>query len=400
MSQWDRSPLGDVADLCLGKMLDQAKNRGELLPYLANVNVRWGEIELDNLRTMRFEPHERDRYGLKFGDIVMCEGGEPGRCAIWKEQIPGMMIQKALHRIRPRDGLDYRFLFYSLVHIGVTKQFDQYFTGATIKHLPGEKLAKVEIDIPALPIQRRIAGILSAYDELIENSQRRIKILESMARALYREWFVHFRFPGHESVPLVPSPLGVIPQGWEVRKLKEVCRLTMGQSPKSEFYNETGDGMAFHQGVTDFGDRFPSDRLFCTAEGRLADAGDILFSVRAPVGRMNIANKPIILGRGLSAIRHNQGFQAFLWEQLRNRFTKDDMMGNGSIFASVTKDDMQGIELVCPPAYVIEAATKHFGPLHSELATLSQQIQNLRRTRDLLLPRLLSGLIGVEAIAS
>jgi type I restriction enzyme S subunit len=115
---------------------------------------------------------------------------------------------------------------------------------------------------------------------------------------------------------------------------------------------------------------------------------------------MNIANKPIILGRGLSAIRHNQGFQAFLWEQLRNRFTKDDMMGNGSIFASVTKDDMQGIELVCPPALVIEAATKHFGPLHSELATLSQQIQNLRRTRDLLLPRLLSGLIGVEAIAS
>ena len=83
----------------------------------------------------------------------------------------------------------------------------------------------VEIPLPPLPIQRRIAGILSAYDELIENSQRRIKILEAMARALYREWFVHFRFPGHESVPRVPSPLGEIPQGWEVKKLGDLCTL-------------------------------------------------------------------------------------------------------------------------------------------------------------------------------
>ena len=87
---WERKPLGAVADLCLGKMLDQNKNRGEPLPYLANVNVRWGEFELSDLRTMRFEPKEMDRYGLKFGDIVMCEGGEPGRCAIWKDQIPGI----------------------------------------------------------------------------------------------------------------------------------------------------------------------------------------------------------------------------------------------------------------------------------------------------------------------
>jgi type I restriction enzyme S subunit len=221
-----------------------------------------------------------------------------------------------------------------------------------------------------------------------------------MARALYREWFVHFRFPGHESVPRVPSPLGEIPKGWEVKKLKDVCRLTMGQSPKSEFYNETGEGIAFHQGVTDFGDRFPSDRLFCTADGRIAEAGDILFSVRAPVGRLNIANKKIMLGRGLSAIRHQENHQAFLWEQLRDRFTELDMMGNGAIFASVTKDDMHGIELICPPRAFVESATQHFEPLHSEIATLSQQISNLRRTRDLLLPRLLSGQIDAEAIGS
>jgi type I restriction enzyme S subunit len=109
---WRNGTLGEVADLCLGKMLDQSKNRGLPTPYLANVNVRWGEFVLDDLRVMRFEQHERDRYGLKYGDIVMCEGGEPGRCAIWKEQVPGMMIQKALHRIRPKAGLDHGFLYY------------------------------------------------------------------------------------------------------------------------------------------------------------------------------------------------------------------------------------------------------------------------------------------------
>jgi type I restriction enzyme S subunit len=263
-----------------------------------------------------------------------------------------------------------------------------------------DKLLSFDFLVPPLSVQQRISGILSAYDELIENSQQRIKVLESMAGALYREWFIHFRYPRHESVPLVPSSLGDIPQGWDVKKLSDTCRLTMGQSPKSEFYNETGEGIAFHQGVTDFGDRFPSDRLFCTADGRIAEVGDILFSVRAPVGRLNIANKKICLGRGLSAIRHNQNHQAFLWEQLRNRFTKDDMMGNGAIFASVTKDDMQGIQLVCPPVSLVRAASQNFEPLHTEVATLSQQIQYLRRTRDLLLPRLLSGQIDVEAMAS
>ena len=103
----------------------------------------------------------------------------------------------------------------------------------------------------------------------------------------------------------------------------------------------------------------------------MAEAGDILFSVRAPVGRMNIANKPIILGRGLSAIRHLQDFQAFLWEQLCNSFTKVDMIGNGAIFASVTKEDMQGIDLLCPPPLIIMAAANFIDPLHSEIATLS-----------------------------
>lgn len=102
--------LGTVIDSCLGKMLDAAKNKGEYEPYLANLNVRWGDFDLDNLSQMRFESHEQERYGIKYGDLIMCEGGEPGRCAIWRDELPDMKIQKALHRIRPHDCLDVRYL--------------------------------------------------------------------------------------------------------------------------------------------------------------------------------------------------------------------------------------------------------------------------------------------------
>lgn len=282
------------------------------------------------------------------------------------------------------EPLFVRYLLESL-------DFSSLNSGAAQQSLNRNFVYLVPVRKFELSAQRRIAGLLSAYDDLIENNQRRIQILETVARTLYREWFVGFRFPGHEGVSLVASPLGDIPRGWEVKKLKDVCDLTMGQSPKSEFYNQNGEGQPFHQGVTDFGDRFPADRLFCTAEGRIAEAGDILFSVRAPVGRMNIADKKMILGRGLSAIRHREGYQAFLWEQLRNRFTQDDMMGNGAIFAAVTKSDIQDIDLVCPPSPLIRAAEKHFEPSNGQISALTRQIANLRRTRDLLLPRLLSG---------
>ncbi|MEY4909731.1 MAG: hypothetical protein RL260_3449, partial [Pseudomonadota bacterium] len=192
---WTAQPLSKVADFVLGKMLDQAKNKGDLLPYLANINVRWGEFDLNDLRQMRFESHEMERYSLKYGDIVMCEGGEPGRCALWKSQQAGVMLQKALHRIRPHDCLDSRFLYYYFLQFGKSGGFAPYFTGSTIKHLPREQLAKVEVRFPEIRSQQAIAAVLEGYDDLIATNQRRIALLEDAARLLYREWFVHLRFP-------------------------------------------------------------------------------------------------------------------------------------------------------------------------------------------------------------
>lgn len=212
MSKWQRVKLSDVSESVLGKMLDQNKNKGEYQPYLANIDVRWGEFDLDHLGKMKFEKHEEERYGLQYGDLLVCEGGEPGRCAIWKNQIPNMKFQKALHRVRANlSVLDNRFLFYWFLLAGKTGELEQYFTGATIKHMPRQKLKEVKIFLPPLEVQRKIADVLSAYDDLIENNRKQIKLLEEAAQRLYKEWFIDLRFPGYETTPIVNG----IPDGWE-----------------------------------------------------------------------------------------------------------------------------------------------------------------------------------------
>ena len=391
---WDTKPLGTVADLCLGKMLDQNKNKGEPLPYLANVNVRWGEFSLDSLRTMRFEPKEAERYGLKFGDIVMCEGGEPGRCAIWKNQVAGMMIQKALHRIRPSEVLDYRFLHYNFLHIGQSKGFDEFFTGSTIKHLPLEKLAKVEVSVPPLSVQRRIAGILSAYDELMENSQRRIRLLEAMARALYREWFVHFRFPGHDKHPRVASPLGDIPQGWEVKKLGEVAEITMGLSPKGNTYNEEEDGTPLVNGPVEFGERFTKAVKWTTAPTKFCKKGDLVVCVRgSTTGKYVKSDGVYCLGRGVCGL--SSKYQCFVDLLFENELSTLLGQTSGSTFPSWTGPQLKNHPVLSPPPELLARFEDAAAPMAEQALALQRKIQNLRQTRDLLLPRLLSGQVNL-----
>jgi type I restriction enzyme S subunit len=383
-----------------GTQLKASEYTEEGTPVINVRNIGMGSIKPDKLEFISDKTRDRlSSHLLQSEDIVFGRKGAVERHVFIRQEQNGWFQGSDCLRLRFNSPkVEPHFAsYYFLTEDHQSWMMNQCSHGATMASLNQEILERIELPLPPLPEQKRIAGILSAYDELIENSQRRIKVLETMARNLYREWFVHFRYPGHENIPPHPIPPRRHPKkGWEVKKLKDVCHLTMGQSPKSEFYNERGEGQSFHQGVTDFGDRFPTDRLFCTVEGRIAEAGDILFSVRAPVGRMNIADKKLIIGRGLSAIRHSEGHQAFLWEQLRNRFTEVDMMGNGAIFAAVTKDEVQGIEILCPPKSRIISSENHFIPLHEEIGVLSRQIKNLRKTRDLLLPRLLSGQIPLH----
>jgi type I restriction enzyme S subunit len=135
MNNWKLKKIGDISSMCLGKMLDKEKNKGELEPYLANYNVRWGAFDFQKVQKMRFESTEQVRYGLQYGDLVICEGGEPGRCAVWRNEIPNMKIQKALHRVRLQKEYSFDFLFYRMLLAGKNNELERYFIGSTIKHL-------------------------------------------------------------------------------------------------------------------------------------------------------------------------------------------------------------------------------------------------------------------------
>jgi type I restriction enzyme S subunit len=388
---WEKVKLGEVTESCLGKMLDQKKNKGSYKPYLANVNVRWGFFDLDNLQEMRFEDDEDERYGIKYGDLIICEGGEPGRCAIWKEQIPNMKIQKALHRVRVHDIMDFRFVYYWFLLAGKQGALKQYYTGATIMHMPGQKLKEVLIDKPPLIVQQRIGAYLETFDNLIENNQKQIKLLEEAAQRLYKEWFVDLRFPGYENCKIVDG----VPVEWKKKKLDEIADVIMGQSPKSEFYNKEHKGLPFHQGVGSYGARFVQDDTYSTSFTKVAEANSILFSVRAPVGRLNITKNKIVIGRGIAAINSKSGFQSYLFYALKERFFKDDILGNGAIFASISKNELLNQVFVIPDAKIMSAYEKIAAALDKKIEVVDMQLQQLVEARDRLLPKLMNGEIEV-----
>lgn len=249
----------------------------------------------------------------------------------------------------------------------------------------------VEIPLPGLSEQKYIADILSTYDDLIDNNHRRILLLEESIHLLYKEWFVHLKFPGHEQLAVVDGA----PEGWEHQPLSKTCKLVMGQSPKSEYYNSDGQGLPFHQGVKNFGNRYIKHEVFCTKKNRIAEPGDILCSVRAPVGRLNITLEQIIIGRGLAAINNLRGFQSFQFYQLKSHFFKEDLIGGGAIFASVTKKQLSSQMLLVPPDPILRLFEENSIPVDQQIANLHNQNIRLREARDRLLPRLMSGTITV-----
>ncbi|MHB9019823.1 MAG: restriction endonuclease subunit S [Minisyncoccota bacterium] len=281
------------------------------------------------------------------------------------------------------QGNNPRFVYFYL-HTVNLKRFDVGNSNPTLNRNHIHDLPAL---IPPIDTQQRIADILSAYDDLIENNRRRMALLEDAARQLYREWFVRLRFPGHEHTRIVDG----VPEGWERVKLVELAEITMGQSPESKHYNEDGEGLPFHQGVTDFGDRFVTHRIYSTAMNRIAEPGDILCSVRAPVGRLNVTLDKIVIGRGLAALRSKNGHQSLLLHQLRAHFFKEDLIGGGAIFASVTKKEFSAQGLLEPPERLKRAFEDVTVPCDEQIRVLHLQNQKLRAARDLLLPRLMSG---------
>lgn len=398
--KWEKVKLGSVTDSCLGKMLDQNKNKGDYQPYLANVNVRWGEFDLEDLPLMKFEESEQERYELKYGDLVICEGGEPGRCAIWKEQIPNMKIQKALHRVRVHDCLDYRYLFYWFLLAGKTGELDQYFTGATIKHMPGQKLKEVVIDKPPLEIQHRIADILSAYDDLIENNQKQIKLLEEAAQRLYKEWFVDLRFPGHENTEIVDG----VPEGWNWCKLEDAIqfdpKVTLTKERMKQFVPMSAlstasmvlDESQFTETSSNSGSKFQNgDTLLaritpCLENGKTA----YVSGLKSNEGAVGSTEYIVMRAKTINA------YMVYLLARTDDfRQSAINSMSGSDGRQRVKSDKLKLLDYLHPTSELVEKFENVAEPIFEKICKLSKQMQQAKQARDLLLPKLMSGEVEV-----
>lgn len=406
MSSWDFITMGELLDkgeasLQTGPFGTQFKASEYVesgIPVINVKNIGYGNLRKENLDFIEEKTAYRLRvHELKAGDLVFGRKGAADRHALIGPDSEGWVQGSDCMRLRLlTKRVSSRFLSYYFCTSGHKYWMEALCSfGATMSTLNQGIVRRISLRLPPLETQQKIAAILSAYDELIDVNTRRIALLERLAEELYREWFVRFRFPGHQNAAFLKG----VPVGWEVKRFSDVADFTMGQSPPSESYNEIGDGLPFHQGVGTYGSRFPRTITYCNGKGRKANRGDILFSVRAPVGRLNIADREMIIGRGLSSMRHKEGHNSYLFYLLKAVFADEDIIGNGSIFASVGKDELSRFQVLQPDAPLVERFQSIASSIDQQIETLNHANAALSKTRDLLLPRLISGKLSVDSLS-
>ena len=362
-------------------------------PVINVRNVGFGDLRPDKLEFVSETTKDKlSVHLLRPNDIVFGRKGAVDRHLFATDEHLDWMQGSDCIRLRiDTDALNPRFVSYAFLR-DTHKQWMLVQSGnkATMASLNQDIIKRIPIPFPSRAAQDAIVDVLVAYDDLIENNRRRMALLGEAARQLYREWFVRLRFPGHEHTRIIDG----VPEGWERKRLDGLAEITMGQSPSSKLYNEDGEGLPFHQGVADFGERFVTHRIYTTAENRIAEPGDILCSVRAPVGRLNLTTDKIVIGRGLAAIRSRFDRQSFLFYQLNVHFFKEDLIGAGAIFASVSKKELFAPEMLTPPDRLIALFEETSRPIDEQLRVLTMENDRLRSARDLLLPRLMNGEIA------
>ena len=390
-----------------GTQLKASEYTEEGTPVINVRNIGMGSIKPDKLEYISDSTRDRlSSHVLRLGDIVFGRKGAVERHVFIRPEQHGWFQGSDCLRLRlssPKvEPLFASYFFQTTEH--QSWMMNQCSHGATMSSLNQEILERIEIPNPPIEVQRRIAAILSAYDELIENNQRRIRILEDMARSLYREWFVHFRYPGHESVPLVDSPLGQIPQGWEVRKLGDIAEDMRRNIPKGQL-----DEPQPYVGLEHIPRRSLALDSWETASelgsNKLAfKKGEILFGkIRPYFHKVSIAPFDGLCSADTIVIRARQSEH---YSIVVGCVSSDEFVAhatatsNGSKMPRANWSVLEEYPVAIPTLAVARQFSAVVEPAIQQMQTLIFQTTNLRRTRDLLLPRLLSGQVALAADTS
>ena len=384
---------------------DSPKIQKEGVPFIKGKNISGGTVDFSTCDFITLEDHEEAcrRVKPQRGDILFSNIGSVGDTAVVNNDREFSIKNVALFR-PDRRKVDQGYFYYLVLSPEFRSNVMNVRSGSAQPFISLANLRAFEVSYVEDPgVQRRIAGILSAYDELMENSQRRVRLLEAMARALYREWFVHYRFPGHEKHPRVASPLGDIPKGWEVKKLADVAEVNRAQinartAPEELHYIDIS---SVSPGQIDSITTY----AFADAPGRarrIIQHGDVLWSCVRPNRRSHAQimhpEADTIASTGFAVLTPTKVPFTFLYFAT----TTDDFVAfltnnaTGAAYPAVSGATFEKADLLIPPAPLLKMFGDATIPMAEQIHTLQRQIQNLRRTRDLLLPRLLSGQVELS----
>lgn len=383
-AKWKTAKLDELGFVGRGKSRHRPRNAailyGGSYPFFQTGDIKAANFYLTEYTQTYSEEGLAQSKLWKPGTLCITIAANIAESAILG--IEGCFPDSVVGFVADPDKADVRFIKYYMEILKL--QMQSVSRGTTQDNLSVDKLLSFDFCVPSLPLQRRIAGILSAYDELIENNQRRIRRLEDMARSLYREWFVHFRYPGHESVPLVASPLGQIPQGWDCGRLDEVLVLQRGfDLPKGE--REDGSvPIIAATGVNGF-HSVAKVKAPGVVTGRSGSIGTVLY-VHEDFWPLNTAlwvkefpkSEPLFAYYLLSSLELKQ-------------------FNSGAAVPTLNRNDVHSVRVVIPSRELQCRFQLNAGAMLEQAEVLQRQTANLRRTRNLLLPRLLSGQIVLAA---
>ena len=407
MSEWKEYSLGDIAEVESGSTPSTKE------PSYWGGDIAWitpNDLSGHNSKYISMGERNITKAGLNASSAKLLPRGT----VVFSSRAPIGYLAIALNELTTNQGcknfvckigqLDNHFLYYLLRHKAT--YIERLSSGSTFPEATGTLLKNLHLKLPDYTEQRAIAGVLSSLDDKIELLRKQNETLEAMASALFSHWFVDFEFPNENGKPykssggaMIDSELGEIPEGWKVGKYGEIAKLTMGLSPKGEFYNTDSEGLPLLNGASDFEGSKIKATKYTSEITRKCERGDIIFCIRATIGNIAIADKEYCLGRGVAAIRPNE--DCFFYALYFLKMTLDRLAhsATGSVIKGLSKPDISGMRILKPKKEISRFFNSTINPVFEKLKTNTSEIDTLTRLRDLLLPKLMSGEIRVEGEA-
>ena len=406
MTEWESVRLGEALSVSHGFAFrgDFFREEGDLVVLTPGNFREAGGFKPKNGREKYYEGLFPDEFLLAKSQVVVAMTEQSKGLLGSSATIP--VDNKYLHnqrigllRIEDSSRLDLRFAYHLLNAPSVREQIQATATGSKVRHTAPRRIESVVVSLPNIQYQRQIGRVLDNLEDLIENNRRRIEILEEIARLSFREWFVHFRFPGHEDIELVDSDLGPVPEAWNVRSFSDLAQFVNGFAFKPDHWHREGLPIVkikeLKGGITANTPRYHGADI---DKKYFIDNGAVLFSWSADLNAYVWAYGPALLNQHLFDVQPNEVSRLFIFHALSGRMHEFQARAQGTTMKHIKRSALDEVKLALSPVELRDEFEGMARPMLDLQLNLLGQIQALREARDLLLPRLVSGELDVSEI--